>query len=49
MIEKIKASWAVIKANIKLMIAAVGVGFIIGALTVGPLAALIQYIKDVIK
>jgi hypothetical protein len=49
MIAKIKEIIAAVKAAWKLFVAAVVVGFVAGALLIGPLAALIQYIKDVVK
>lgn len=52
MIAKIKSflitSYLIIKANWQLFVAAVCVGFVVGAFTIGPLAALIQYVKDVL-
>ena len=48
MIEKIKACIAVIRAYWQLFVAVAVAGYVLGALTIGPLAALIQYIKDVI-
>ena len=48
MIEKIKEIIATIKAGWKLFLATFIVGACAGALVFGPIAALIQYIKDVI-
>lgn len=48
MIDKIKEIIALVKVQWELFVAAVVIGFVLGALLIGPLAALIQYIKDVV-
>ena len=46
--DAIRAAILTIKANWQLFTSAVVLGFVAGALTIGPLAALIQYVKDVL-
>ena len=48
MISKIKEIVEIVKSYWQLFVIALCAGYVLGALTIGPLAALIQYIKDVI-
>jgi len=47
--EAIKEIIQNVKTNWKLHVVTLVVGYVAGGLTIGPIAALIQYIKDAIK
>ncbi len=48
-IANLKLQWALVKANWKISVAILVVGFVAGALLIGPLAAGIQKVVDKVK